>query len=274
MHQVADPARGRKLTFIAVAGARGGGSPAQAALSDAQAARAVDTAGAAARADGIEATTLIVDAHDVGSTLLEAARHAGLLVVGAHSHQSMAGLIPGSIASGVEKAAAVPVLLARSRPELGFPGVAMGSEPRAPGTATQWVVAATIAARHDTRVVLAHVGAPDVDSPARARRDGGRGARHHRQGSVVVSVGGHPVERLSAMARSVGAGLVVLGSQGDRDLDGLPGVSEGVAQACNVFGARPGTGRGELRTGAQNPASAAAYRSRMERALRAAVIRG
>ena len=209
------------LTFIAVTDTRGD--------SDKQAARAVEAASAAAHADGIEATTVIVHAHDVARALLEAARHAGLLVVGAHASR-MAGIV------GAHAHAGLPVLVARGLPELGFPGVALvgirGVEDRHAA-----VVAATIAARHDTRVVLAHVGQSSAglrhalaDMAAEVRAITGKDP-------VVVSVGGHPVDRLDAMARSVGAGLVVLGSHGRRDPDGLPGVSERVAQraTCSVL---------------------------------------
>lgn len=241
------------LTFIAVTDT----------LNEAQAARAVDAAGAAARADGIEATTLVVNAQDVGSTLLEAAHHAGLLVVGAHSGSRMAGFVVGR--------SPVPVLVARSLPELRFPGVALvgtrGLEDRHAA-----VVAATIAARHDTRVVLAHVG----QSGAILRHALAEMAAEVRditgKDPVVVSVGGHPAHRLTAMARSVGAGLVVLGSRGRRHPHELTSASEHVAQraVCSVLVLTPAAenyGRGwrELR-------SAVAYRSRMDRALQATVM--
>ena len=160
--------------------ARGDDAPAQASLNETQAARALDAAGAAARADGIEAATLMVNAQDVGSTLLEAAHHAGLLVMGAHSRSRMAGVIVGS--------SPVPVLVARGLPELGFPGVALvgtrGVEDRHAA-----VVAATIAARHDTRVVLAHVG-PSRDRHALADMAADVRAITGKD-PVVVSVGGH-----------------------------------------------------------------------------------
>src|SRR4029079_17747655 len=132
----------------------------------------------------------------------EAARGAGLLVVGAHGHRRI-------------HSSPVPALVARGRPELGFPGwllfAARGVEDRHAA-----VVAARIAALHDTRVVLAHAGQADsAIRQALAEPAGGALASSGTE-PAVVSVDGPPADRLLAMASSMSAGLVVLGSHGRR----------------------------------------------------------
>ena len=119
---------------------------------------AVEAARAAAHADGIEATAVIARAQDVSHAIMQAARDAGLLVVGAHDRSPWRA--PCSAAPPRVPCSLMPVLAARARPELGFPGIVVvgtqGIEDRHAA-----LVGATIAARHGTRVVLAHAGRSD-----------------------------------------------------------------------------------------------------------------
>ena len=215
---------GDTLTFVAVADSPRVSTAGQPSLDRARAVDAVEAARALAHADGIEASTVIVYDQDVSGAILEASRGAGLLVVGAHGHRRIAHSSP------------VPALVARGRPELGFPGVVLvatrGVEDRHAA-----VVAARIAALHDTRVVLAHVGhAGSVIRQALAEQ-----ATDVLEISgtepVVVSVDGPPADRLLAMASSMSAGLVVLGSRGRRDPQALASVSKRVARhgSCSVL---------------------------------------
>jgi nucleotide-binding universal stress UspA family protein len=189
------------LAFIAVADAPGVSPADEAALDGAHAAEAVEAARAAAHAVGIEASTVVVHEHDVSGAILEATRDAGLLVVGAHGHLRIAHTSP------------VPALVARGRPELGFPGVVLvgtrGAEDRHAA-----LVAANIANAHDTRVVLAHAGRSD---PALRRALAEQAAdvlEITGKDPVTVNVDGPPLDRLLGMASSIGASLVVLGSHG------------------------------------------------------------
>lgn len=228
------------LTFVAVTDARGVGSAAQATLNEGHAAKAVEAARAAAHADGIEATTAIVHAQDVSRAILEAARHAGLLVVGAHGQSRTAGILLGSTTSRAVHSSPGPVLVARGRPELGFPGVVLvgtqGIDDRHAA-----VVAATIAARHDTRVVLAHAGRSGSALRHALAEQAADVLDTTGKDPVVVSVDGPPVDRLPAMASSIGAGLVVLGSHGRRGPQAIASVSERVAHraTCSVLVLRP-----------------------------------
>ncbi len=224
------------LTFVAVADARGEGTAAPGALNEEDAVMAVEAAREAAHADGIEATAVIARAPDVSHAIVQAARNAGLLVVGAHDRSPMAGTLLGSTTSRAMHCSLMPVLAARARPELGFPGIVMvatqGIEDRHAALA-----GATIADRHDTRVVLAHAGRsdPGVRRALAEQAADILGITGHDP--VVVSVGGPPVDRLPAMAGSVGAGLVVLGSHGRRGPAALAGLSERVAHraTCSVL---------------------------------------
>jgi nucleotide-binding universal stress UspA family protein len=215
---------GDTLSFVAVADAPGVSPAGQATLDRAHAEEAVEAAHAAAHADGIEASTVVVREHDVGGAIMEAAHGAGLLVVGAHGHWRIA------------QSSSVPVLVARSRPELGFPGVVLvgtrGVEDRHAA-----VVAANIAAAHDTRVVLGHAGRSDSALREALAEQAADVLEITGKDPVVVSVDGPPGDRLLGMASSVGASLVVLGSHSRRGPRGLASLSDRVAEhaSCSVL---------------------------------------
>jgi nucleotide-binding universal stress UspA family protein len=215
---------GDTLTFIAVADAPGVSPADQAALDGAHAAEAVEAARTAAHAVGIEASTVIVHEQDVSGAILEAARDAGLLVVGAHGHWRIAHTSP------------VPALVARGRPELGFPGVVMvgtrGVEDRHAA-----LVAANIAAAHDTRVVLAHAGRSDSAQRQALAEQAADVLEITGKYPVIASVDGPPLDRLLAMASSIAAGVLVLGSHGRCGPQPLGSLSDRVAQhaSCSVL---------------------------------------
>ena len=130
----------------------------------------------------------------------------------------------------------MPALVARGRPELGFPGVVLvgtrGVEDRHAA-----VVAANIVAAHDTRVVLAHAGRSDPALRQALAEQAADVLEITGKEPVVVSVDGPPLDRLLAMASSIGASLVVLGGHGRRDPQALASVSERVAHhaTCSVL---------------------------------------
>ena len=138
----------------------------------------------------------------------EAARDAGLLVIGADDWLHPDGVPLGRLPSRHDPGSPVAVLTARGRPELGFPGVVLvgtqGSEDQ-----HAVVVAATIAARHDTRVVLAHVGRPDSALQLTLAEQAADVLAITGRDPPVVTVAGLPIDRLTAMASSIGAGLLV-----------------------------------------------------------------
>ena len=215
---------GDTLSFVAVADAHRESPDDAATLDGAHAAEAVEAARAAAHADGIEASTVVAHEQDVSGALLDAARGAGLLVVGAHGHWRIAQSSP------------VPTLVARGRPELGFPGVVLvgtrGAEDRHAA-----VVAATIAAPHDKRVVLAHAGRSDSALRQALAEQATDVLDITGKDPAVVSVEGAAADRLLAMASSMNAGLVVLGSRGRRGAQALASLSELVAHhaTCSVL---------------------------------------
>jgi nucleotide-binding universal stress UspA family protein len=212
------------LSFVAVADARGASPAGQATLDEAHAAEAVEAARAAAHADGIEASTLIIHEQDVTGAILGAAHDAGLLVVGAHGHRRVA------------QTSSVPALVARSRPELGFPGVVLvgtrGAEDRHAA-----VVAANIVAAHDARVVLAHAGRSDSALRQELAEQAADVLEITGKDPVVVSVDGPPADRLLGMASSIDASLVVLGSHGRRGPQAFVSLSDRVAEhaTCSVL---------------------------------------
>jgi nucleotide-binding universal stress UspA family protein len=238
--QLAGP--GTALTFIAVTDARGIGLTAQATLGEAHAAEAVEAARRGASADGVPSRTVVLHAQHVNEAVVDAGRDAELLVVGTHGHSRFAGIVLGSVASRAVHSSPVPVLVARSRPDLRFPGVVLvgiaGAEDR-PAV----VVAARIAARGGGHVVLGHAGPTDAAVRQALAEQAADVLAITGRAAVVMSVGGSPTDRLPGMATSIGAGLIVLGSHGKRGPMALTSVSERVAHraTCSVLVLRPDT---------------------------------
>jgi len=240
-HQAALPTGpGDALSFLAVTDVRGAGVAAQATLSEAHAVAAVEAARELARADGVEATTSVVRDPSVVHAILQAAEAAGLLVLGARSHSRASGILLGSTSSRAVHTAGVPVLIARAHPQIAFPGVVLVAS-QGPADAHAATVGATIAARAATRVVLAHVGQSDADVRHALAEQTTLVREITGKDPVVVSVSGAPADRLPAMASSIGAGLIVLGSHGKRGARALASVSERVAHRadCSVLVLRP-----------------------------------
>jgi nucleotide-binding universal stress UspA family protein len=217
-------APGDTLTFVAVADALGVSPADQATLDGVHAAAAVEAARVAAHADGIEASVVVIHEQDVSRAILDAAHDAGLLVIGAHGHWRIA------------ESSSVPALLARSRPELGFPGVVLVGT-RGAGDHHAVVVAANIVAAHETRVVLAHAGRSDPTLREALAEQAADVLEITGKDPVVVSVDGPPIDRLLGMASSMGASLVVLGTHSRRGPQTLAGLSDRVAEhaTCSVL---------------------------------------
>jgi nucleotide-binding universal stress UspA family protein len=206
-----------ELTFVAVCDAPGISPAGDMSLSADSATDAVDAACAAASEDGVEARKLVIRGHDVCAALGHVAAGSGLLVLGAHGHAPHGGILLGEVAARAVRDLSVPVLIARSQTEVGFPGmILVGTEGTADRDAVE--VAATIAARHDTTVVLGHVRHNGRDLRAELDEQAALVLEITGTEPVIVSVDGDPVARLLAMTRSIGAGLVVLGDHGERSV--------------------------------------------------------
>lgn len=68
------------------------------------------------RADGVEATALLLQGPTVATLIAEANRlPAELIVLGSHGHGAVYDLLVGSVSEGVVRASKVPVLLIPSR---------------------------------------------------------------------------------------------------------------------------------------------------------------
>ena len=197
---------------------------------------ALEAACIAARVEGVEPRTATVDAPNVGDAMLAAAERAELVVFGAHNHSRLSGIVLGHVTARALHMSRTPVLVARSRPEVGFPGVILTATAGAADRGTT-IVAATIAAQLRTRVVLAHVGPSDQTLRHALAVQAADILQITGTDPVVVNVGGSPAARLPAMADAVDAGLLVLGSHGLRGPRALASVSERVAHRapCSVL---------------------------------------
>jgi len=157
-------------------------------------------------------------------------------VVSARGRSRSTGALMGSTIAKVVRGARGPLLVARSLPELRFPAVVLAAA-RGLEDRRAIVVAATVAGRCGTRVVLGNVGGSSSAVRDALTAQAAVVLAITGQDPVIVSVHGPAVDRLPAMASSVGAGLLVLGGVGRRDVDILSTLSEQVAHraACSVL---------------------------------------
>ena len=168
---------------------------------------------------------------DINGAILEAARGAGLLVVGAHGHWRIAQTAP------------LPALVAGGQ-SMPFPVVFVGTRGAEDRHAA--VVAANIVAAHDSRVVLAHAGRTDSALRQALAEQAADVLEITGKDPVVVSVDEDlPLDRLLGMASSIGASLVVLGGHGRHAPRALGSLSGPCGAARHLLGARP---FGELHT--------------------------
>jgi nucleotide-binding universal stress UspA family protein len=229
-------ARDGLLTCFAVTDERGTGRYTQASLSPRRAQEATEDVAAMAREAGVAAEALVVHASNVRHALMEEAARHDLLVIGAHGHSRAAGILLGSTASFAAHSSPIPVLAARARKEIGFPGGVLAASAGAADDRTVRI-AAQIAAAHGAPLVIGHA-AHHYD---RSRHDLAEQATAAMEltGSdpVIMSVAGDPAEALVSMAESAGAGLVVTGSASRRGVAALASVSERIAHrsSCSVL---------------------------------------
>lgn len=157
-----------------------------------------------------------------------------LVAVGSHGLSRAAGVLFGSVASGMAHYAPCSVLIARE-PEVGpFPGVIVHADDGSPDAQDAALVAATLAARHGSTLVTVRVG--DVQSRSVAEQ----------AVALMETTGVQPVmrvehgpahRRLVEIANEHQAGLIVMGSRGLTGLAALGSVSERVAHraACSAL---------------------------------------
>jgi nucleotide-binding universal stress UspA family protein len=234
---------GSHVDFALVEWTTGHGTSAQASVAPARAAVALDEAAHLAAEAGVESATRTVRSNDPASALVELARDADLLVVGATRHSRAGGIVLGRVSTAAAHRSPCDVLIARPEPHghpfaerilVGFDG----SQPARRAVA----IAGEIARRHGSRLTVASFW------PSTAER-------RHATSEVVVALteltGSEPVvvsgdgaahERLAQLATGLEASLVVVGSRGLTGVSALGSVSERVAHAvpCSVLIARGG----------------------------------
>jgi nucleotide-binding universal stress UspA family protein len=220
---------GGELTCLAVTDQRGAGRYEQATLSTEHASEAAEAAAKLAGSLGVDARPVVAHARDARRALAEAAPEHDLLVVGGHGRSRAAGIVLGSTASYLVHAASVPVLVARRRDEVPFPGLVLAASAGA-GDERTVRLAADVAAAHGVKLVIGHSGNRPDDAAQSTLADQAAAAAE-RMGSTpaIMTTPGDPSDRLVSMADTAGAGLVVLGNRGRRGVAALVSVSERVA---------------------------------------------
>ncbi|HEX6025176.1 MAG TPA: universal stress protein [Solirubrobacter sp.] len=213
----------------------GRGSAERAAEADAHARAAVEAAVERAEAAGVEARAELFHGPRLVDALLRAAASHDLVVVGAHSHARITGIVLGELATQLVHTSPIPVLVARE-PQL---ATGLVAATRAwPRDRIALTKATHIAARLGAELTVVHVHEPDdfkrqpeLDAElANVRALLGRQIDHYL-------ATGPAARAIVDVAEGDGAGLVVVGSDQRRGLSALASVSERVAHLapCSVL---------------------------------------
>jgi nucleotide-binding universal stress UspA family protein len=213
----------------------GHGSAARAAAADARARAAVERAVTRAREAGVEARAELFHAPRLVEALLRAAGMHDLVVVGAHSHARITGIVLGELATQLVHHCPVPVLVAREQPMAS--GVVAATRAR-PADRIALTAGTHIAARLGAGLTVVHVVERDDDKRrpelnaelANVRALLGRQIDHYQES-------GPAARAIVNVAQDEGAGLVVVGSDHRTGLSALASVSERVAHRapCSVL---------------------------------------
>lgn len=213
----------------------GTGSFEHAAIADERArglaAQAVDRA----RAAGIEATSRHFESAPLADVLPPNAARHDLVVVGAHPHARVTGIVLSETATLFLHRSPIPVLIARARPlEAGV----VAATRALPADRAALTAAAHLAARLGAELTVVHVPGRDDEKrrpELRAQLANARALLGRSLDSLDEE--GPPARAIVTVAEGDGAGLIVVGSEGKHGLPALRSVSERVAHLapCSVL---------------------------------------
>lgn len=197
---------------------------------------------ALAETAGVNAAGFLLDPQDPSSALLNSVAPGELLVLGESGAGRMEGIVFGRVSTKLAHAARGPVLIARRPPEgTEFPREILLVSDGSAGSGEATRLAATIAARHHSRVRHLHVGRASAEQRRSMASESAALFRTTGAEPVTLTQDGRPVEAIVEVARSERVSLVVAGSRGLSGVRALGSVSERVAHQapCSVLLARP-----------------------------------
>jgi nucleotide-binding universal stress UspA family protein len=229
------------LVFVCVREETGAGASRQATITAERADAALKEAVKAARDAGVDAAAEILTGHDPRPILLDEACRSDLLVVASHGGSRAGGIALGGVASAAVHRATVPVLIARTPPEVPFPGRILAATDGSPDAERAVELTARIGHRHRSQVYLLSVEPVSHGDSKRIAVDAvdltaGLGVE-----PTVIRTSGHAADCILATAAAERVSLVVVGSRGLTRVRALGSVSERVAHhaPCSVLVARP-----------------------------------
>ncbi len=231
--------RGGSVDFVSFTDARGRGAMLMAGTGIVRSQSALDAARRVAAERGVPASTRLRHHAEPRRALIECARDADQLVVGARPGSRAGGIMLGSTATFALHEGAVPVLIARPVPgdrPLAYRVLVATTGSGAERHASR--LAAAVAAAAGGRVTLLHV---EGHTGREVRHELALEAADARAITgvepVVVTVRGHGPDPIVEIARELEATLVVLGSRGLTGVRALASVSErvGAAAPCPVL---------------------------------------
>jgi nucleotide-binding universal stress UspA family protein len=230
---------GAKLRFLAVHHEVGGGSSAQANLSEMHARAVLDEAASVARGEGLETSVSLLRGTESSDLLLAEAAGHDLLVAGCHGGSRNSGPVLGRTAARLTQQAEVPLLIARRTIEVdNFPQSVLLATDGSEGSTAPARVATRLAKARGSALRLVFV--PD-----------GRRAERYREvlkqqalielvtGSSpkIAEDSGHVADRICEEAKGYRASMIVIGRRGLGGAKALGSVSERVLHRaqCSVL---------------------------------------
>ena len=161
---------------------------------------------------------------------------ADLVAVGSHEHSRLSGMVFASVPTAMVHAAPCSVLVARPPDRGAFPGLIVHATDGSPGSRSAAIVAGSIAARHDSNVIMLHVNGDPKRAGAIAEEAVALSAPTGRDLEVRTEHGS-AARRIAEVAAESDASLLVVGSRRLTGIRALRSVSERVAHRarCSVL---------------------------------------
>jgi nucleotide-binding universal stress UspA family protein len=194
---------------------------------------ALGRAVARARRSGVQAASEELDASRPAEALLRATGWHDLVVVGADAHALVTGVTLGETATTVVHRSPIPVLVARRRPLAAGVVAATGALPADRAAVS---AAARITARLGAELTVVHVpGSADWERRNELKAEIGRARALLGRPLDYVEPEGAVAPAIVAVAHE--AGLVVVGSTGERGVRAVDSISARVAHSapCSVL---------------------------------------
>ena len=178
---------------------------------------------------GVAATTDTPAGKYASKVLLDEAEKHDLLVVGTHNQSRVSGIVLGSTASETVHETERPLLIAREPPKGGFLDTILLATDGSEGSRAAAKIAGPLAAAYGGTLEVLHISDGRTSDSGSVLGDDIEGIEQATGTKPeVLTVEGHPIEKIVEVAAERGSSMIVCGRRGLAGIKALGSVSERV----------------------------------------------